>query len=62
VDAVKVHGVWVIAAVNEIDADTVALSTADGGARDAPVIRPGREFYTGYYFDISVSSHDAVLA
>src|SRR5574341_1985739 len=58
---VKVHGVWMVCAVREFDADAISFSAAQSRTRDAPVVCPSRIFDAGDDFDILVDGDDLVL-
>jgi hypothetical protein len=62
VDAVKVHGVGMVAAVDEGDAHAVALGGANKRARAAPVVDPGREADARRDLDGFVGGDDGVFA
>ena len=59
--AMEVHGVRMIAAIAEMDADAVAFGGADCGARDAAVIRPGRIFDAWNDFDVFIQRDNFVF-
>ena len=51
-----------IAAVAEMDADAVAFGGANGGARDAAVIRPCRVFDAWHNFYVFIQRDNFVFA
>ena len=61
-DAVKVDAVLVVAGVDEVDADPVALPRANGRAGNAPVVRPGQILQPRDDLDRVVQGDQPVLA
>ncbi len=59
---VKMDRVRMEALVGEVHPDPVSLGGAQRGARDLAVVGPGREEHTGCHLDLTVLSHDVVLA
>jgi hypothetical protein len=61
-DAVEVDRVWVLGRVRELDAQAIALRRPDRRARDAPVVRPGREEDPGSDLYLFVDRDELVFA
>ena len=51
-----------IAAVRQADADAVSFGGAQGGAGDAPVVRPRGVYDARDDFDIFIDGHNFILA
>ena len=62
VDAVEVHRVRVVAAVEEANPQPVALLRAQRRARDAAVVRPGHEPDAGRELDLMLGGGERPLA
>src|SRR6185369_4100721 len=60
--SVEMHGMWVIAAVAEVDADTIAFCAAKGGAGDPAVVGPGGKFDVWHDLNVLVDGDDVILS
>src|SRR5687767_1832318 len=60
-ETMEVHGVRMIAAIAEMDADAVALSGPDGGTRNAAVVRPCGVFDAWNDFDVFIKRDNFVF-
>src|SRR3990172_8791122 len=61
-DPVEVDRVWVAAAVEELDANAIALDAAQRRTGHTAVVDPAREDHAGRDLELLVDGHDAVLA
>src|SRR5262249_60747338 len=60
-DAVEVDRVWMRPGVDETDPQEISLPRAEGRARHAAVVRPGRVPDPGNDLDVLVRRHDLPL-
>ncbi len=61
VEAVKVHGVWMVTSIAELDANAVAFRGSQCGAGNPAVIGPGGKFNARKNFNIFIEGNDLVF-
>jgi hypothetical protein len=59
--AVEVDRVGVRSGVGEVDSKQITLRASESGARNAPVVRPGRKPDARGHFDLPIHGDDLVL-